>query len=211
MAREEDYNSNLARLLREEGLAASAEARLKGRGKGFGDALVQMGRHRIIVEAKRGQAEAQRRDALGQCEDRLDNGIATRLSRCAIRIGGAAFVGRGGAGVCGDRRGHRDPHWQTGNPAQLAAAIRHAPAQLGNADLAAAMLGDEIQKAIEFVGFGQKEDLARALDLPEAQQPRRAKFTGKNAAEPTGTRSAGGSAKSMTTPRCAGCWSSRRR
>ena len=184
MAREEDYNSNLARLLREEGLAASAEATLKGRGKGFGDALVQMGRHRIIVEAKRGQAEAQRRDALGQCEDRLDNGHCNAaIAVCYPDWAEPHLLEEAELAYAVIDADNRDPHWQTGNPAQLAAAIRHAPAQLGNADLAAAMLGDEIQKAIEFVGFGQKEDLARALDLPEAQQPRRAKFTGKNAAE----------------------------
>ena len=76
---------------------------------------------------------------------------------------------------------NRRQKWQTGKPAQLAAAVRHAPAQLGNADMAAAMLADEIHKAIALISSDQKEALARALDLPEAQEPRRADFRGKNA------------------------------
>ena len=72
--REEDYNSNLARLLRDEGLNAAAEVSLRGSRRGFADALIQMGNRRIIIEAKKGQSNAQKSDALDQCNRRLDNG-----------------------------------------------------------------------------------------------------------------------------------------
>ena len=183
MPREEDYNSNLARLLREEGLAASAETTLKGKGKGFGDALIQMGKHTIIVEAKRGQSNAQKVAALGQCDDRLNHGHCNAaIAVCYPDYAEPHLLDAAELAYAVIDADNRVPDWQTGNPAQLAAAIRHAPAQLGNADMAAAMLADEIQKAIKLIGYDQKQDLARALDLPEAQEPRRADFKGKNAA-----------------------------
>ena len=183
MPREEDYNSNLARLLREEGLAASAETTLKGKGKGFGDALIQVGKHTIIVEAKRGQSNAQKVAALGQCEDRLNHGHCNAaIAVCYPDYAEPHLLDAAELAYAVIDADNRVPDWQTGNPAQLAAAIRHAPAQLGNADMAAAMLADEIQKAIKLIGYDQKQDLARALDLPEAQEPRKADFKGKNAA-----------------------------
>ena len=183
MPREEDYNSNLARLLREEGLSASAETTLKGKGKGFGDALIQMGKHTIIVEAKRGQSNAQKAAALVQCEDRLKHGHCNAaIAVCYPDYAEPHLLDAAELAYAVIDADNRVPDWQTGNPAQLAAAIRHAPAQLGNADMAAAMLADEIQKAIRLIGFEQKQDLARALDLPEAQEPRKAAFKCKNAA-----------------------------
>ena len=183
MPREEDYNSNLARLLREEGLTASAETTLKGKGKGFGDALIQMGKHTIIVEAKRGQSNAQKAAALDQCEDRLNHGHCNAaIAVCYPDYAEPHLLDAAELAYAVIDADNRVPDWQTGNPAQLAAAIKHAPAQLGNADMAAAMLADEIQKAIRLIGFEQKQDLARALDLPEAQEPRKAAFKGKNAA-----------------------------
>ena len=182
MPREEDYNSNLARLLREEGLTASAETTLKGKGKGFGDALIQMGKHTIIVEAKRGQSNAQKAAALVQCDDRLKHGHCNAaIAVCYPDYAEPHLLDGAELAYAVIDEDNRVPDWQTGNPAQLAAAIRHAPAQLGNADMAAAMLADEIQKAIRLIGFEQKQDLARALDLPEAQEPRKAAFKGKNA------------------------------
>lgn len=182
------YNAILATLLHDEGLnakeglTASAEVSLKGAGKGFGDVLVQMGKYRIIVEAKKGQSDSQRRAALKQCEDRLDNDhCQAAIAVCYPDYAEPRYLNDAELDYAVIDADNRVPKWTTGKPAMLAAAVRHAPAQLGNADMAAAMLADEIQKAIAFVSADQKEDLARALDLPEAQEPRRSKFKGKNA------------------------------
>ncbi len=178
------YNAELARLLREEGLNASyAEATLRGSGGGFADVIVQMGSHRIIIEAKKGQSDAQQRAALGQCNDRLDNGhCQAAIAVCYPDYAEPHLLYSTEIDYAIIDVDNRDHNWHTGKPTQLAAAIRHAPAQLGNADMAAAMLADEIHKAIALISSDQKEALARALDLPEAQEPRRADFRGKNAA-----------------------------
>ena len=167
------YNATLAILLHDEGLNASyAEVSLSG--GGVADVVVQMGRHRIIIEAKKGQSDAQQRAALRQCNERLNDGHCNAaIAVCYPDDAEPRYLNDAELAYAVIDADNRDPNWQTGNPAQLAAAIRHAPAQLGNADMAAALLADEIQKAIALIGPDQKEDLARALDLPEAQRPRR--------------------------------------
>ena len=184
------YNAALATLLHDEGLNAkeglnaAAEVSLKGKGRGFGDVVVQMGKYRIIVEAKKGQTGSQRDAALEQCNDRLDNDhCQAAIAVCYPDYAVPRYLNDAELDYAVIDADNRDPKWATGKPAVLAAAIRHAPAQLGNADMAAAMLADEIQKAIAFVSVDQKEVLARALDLPEAQAPLRSDFRGKNAAD----------------------------
>ena len=176
------YNAILAPLLRDEGLDAAAEASLRGSGRGFADVLIQMGNHRIIVEAKKGQSNAQKSRALDQCNDRLNNEHChAAIAVCYPDYAQPHLLYSTEIDYAIIDADNRNPNWQTGKPAQLAAAIWRAPAQLGNADMVAAILAGEIQKAIAFLSAYQKEVLARALDLPEAQEPRRADFKGKNA------------------------------
>ena len=172
------YNAELARLLHGEGLDAAAEASLRGSDRGFADVLIQMGGdQRIIVEAKKGQSNAQKAQALRQCNERLDDGhCQAAIAVCYPDYAQPHLLYSAEIAYAIIDVDNRNPNWQTGAPSQLAAAIRRAPAQLGNADMAAAMLAEEIQKAIAFLNSGQKEALARALDLPEAQEPRRAAF-----------------------------------
>ncbi len=171
------YNATLAILLHDEGLNASyAEVALSG--GGVADVVVQMGSHRIIIEAKKGQGRRRKSDALEQCNDRLNKGhCQAAIAVCYPDDAEPRHLNDAELAYAVIDADNRDPNWQTGNPAQLAAAIRHAPAQLGNADMAAALLADEIQKAIALIGPDQKEALARALDLPEAQRPRRGRLS----------------------------------
>ena len=170
------YNAVLAPLLRDEGLDASAEASLRGGGGGFADVLIQMGAsHRIIVEAKKGQSNAQKAQALRQCEERLDNGhCQAAIAVCYPDYAQPHLLYSAELAYAIIDADNRNPNWQIGKPEQLAAAIWRAPAQLGNADMVAAILADEIHKAIALLNANQKRALARALDLPEAQEPRRA-------------------------------------
>ena len=172
------YNAILAPLLRDEGLDASAEASLRGSSRGFADVLIQMGNnHRIIIEAKKGQSNAQKAAALNQCNERLDNGhCQAAIAVCYPAYAQPHLLYSTEIAYAIIDADNRNPNWQTGTPAQLAAAIWRAPAQLGNADMVAAVLAEEIQKAIALLSPNQKRDLARALDLPEAQEPRRSAF-----------------------------------
>ena len=169
MAVETTLNVELARHLRGHGLDARAEARLRGRGAGQADVLVRMPPHRIIIEAKSGQTDAKIREAVAQCRDRLENNhcqasIALCYPDGADEDSLAAdsliysMIDADGGGL----------EWASGNAESLAAYIRRAPAQLGNADLAAAVLGGEIAKAIEHLDLAQKRALSQKLDLPAA-------------------------------------------
>ena len=173
MAVETALNVELARHLRGHGLNARGEARLSGRGRGQADVLIQMPPHRIIIEAKSGQTGAKQQEAVKQCRDRLENNHcqasialcypdganeislpSDRLKYCMIDAD--TFAREEGAAL----------DWNFGDAKELAAYIRRAPAQLGNADLAAAVLGGEIAKAIEQLTLRQKRALSQKLDLP---------------------------------------------
>ena len=167
MAVETTLNAELARHLRGHGLDARAEVRLRGSGAGQADVLIRMPPHRIIIEAKRGQTDAKSAEAVAQCRDRLGNNhcqasIALCYPDGANEISLAAdalkysMIDADGGGL----------DWAYGNPESLAAYMRRAPAQLGNADLAAAVLGGEITKAIDLLDLGQKRALSQKLDLP---------------------------------------------
>ena len=65
------------------------------------------------------------------------------------------------------------PTWLSGNPQNVASAIKLAPAQLGNADLAANQLRGELDKVIDRLSIEQKRDLARSLDLPTTPEPKK--------------------------------------
>ena len=58
-------------------LNAEPQAPLQGKGKGWADALVRLGRLSIIIEAKTGQNDADRRAALDDCRKRIENGHCT--------------------------------------------------------------------------------------------------------------------------------------
>ena len=169
MAVETTLNVELARHLREHGLNARGEVRLSGRGKGQADVLIRLPPHRVIIEAKSGQTAAKRQEAVAQCRDRLEN------NHCQASIAVCYPLGANEDSLPTDTLAYSmidadgirgEPEWASGVPESLAAYIRRAPAQLGNADLAAAVLGGEIEKALDHLSFEQKKALSQRLDLP---------------------------------------------
>ena len=171
---EQNLNTTLGIILRGHGLRAEAEVSLKGKGGGRADGRIRFGSHTIIVEAKMGQGARPQQDALNDCLKRLDN------DHCQGAIA-LCYPDHAAEDTLADTRllyaiidkDNRAPHWTTGTPADLASAVALAPAQLGNADLAAARLSDEIGKAVAALSFRQKETLAQRLDLPATPRPRR--------------------------------------
>ena len=134
------------------------------------DVEVRIGPARIAVEAEHGQSSAKRREAIRDADKRLpenedlaDIAVAvcypddsTRESLPSAELIWTICEGGGG-----------NASWTSGNLDQLTSVIRLAPAQLGDPDFAAAALSNSLDAAVRRLDDDQKEDLARALDLPK--------------------------------------------
>ena len=158
----------LAEELRLRGLNAHAEGIQSGRLRI--DVEVRIGPVVVAVEAEHGQGDANRVEAVQDADGRLTQ----KLAQCAVAVcypdntdarslSDAQFLWavRGKAG--------KAPVWTEGNLDQLASVIRLAPAQLGNPDFAAASLSASLDRAARRLTQWQKQQLARALDLPPSE------------------------------------------
>jgi 16S rRNA G966 N2-methylase RsmD len=164
----------LTQELLRQGLDTTEQAQLKGKGRGWADILVKLGRLSIIVEAKSGQDNASRTAALADCIKRLENGHCTAAVAVCYPLGTTISNFRDAmldyAILDMD---NQDPEWLSGTPQEFGNAIKLAPAQLGNADLAASQLRGELDKVLPKLSIRQKQDLARALDLPTTPIPKK--------------------------------------
>ena len=173
---EHTLNVWLSDLLRQRGLNARQEKMQGGRRI---DVEVRIGPVRIALEAEQGQTNAKKREAIGDADKRLKQGLA----ECAIA-------------VCypeGITEPEQIPHsrmlwtirapnslvpphearWSGANLDELASIIRLAPVQLGNPDHAAAALSASLDAAVERLDDAQKWMLAEELDLPQSTRRRR--------------------------------------
>lgn len=172
----------LTQELQRQGLDADAQAHLQGKGAGWADVKITLGKLAIIVEAKTGQDQAARRAALADCRKRIDNGhCAAAVAVCYPVDTTLANFPQAILDYAIMDADTENPQWLTGQPNAVAAAIKMAPAQLGNPDLAANQLRGELDKALHNLSLQQKEDLARALDLPTTPRPDPNKFKDKEA------------------------------
>ena len=161
--------------LKLQGLDADTQVRLRGKGKGWADALVKVRNQPVIIEAKHGQESQDREDALADCRKRLKNGHCTAAVAVCYPLGVSdqptflestlhyAFLDAD----------QQNPPWLAGTPRELGNALKMAPAQMGNADIAANELRGELDKVLANLSPAQKESLAQALDLPPTPQPKR--------------------------------------
>ena len=172
----------LTQELKQQGLNAEDQARLQGKGAGWADIKITLGKLAVIIEAKTGQDAADRRAALADCRKRIANGhCAAAVAVCYpvdATLDNFPWAVLDYAILDTDTE---NPQWLSGRPDEVAAAIKMAPAQLGNADLAANQLRGELDKALPKLSLQQKSDLARALDLPITPRPDPAKFKGNKA------------------------------
>ena len=172
----------LTQELQRQGLDADAQARLQGKGAGWADAKITLGKLAIIVEAKSGQDQADRRAALADCRKRIDNGhCAAAVAVCYPVDTTLANFPQAVLDYAILDADTENPQWLSGQPNTVAAAIKMAPAQLGNPDLTANQLRGELDKTLPNLSLQQKEDLARALDLPITPRPDPSKFKNKKA------------------------------
>ena len=161
--------------LKLQGLDADTQVRLRGKGKGWADALVKIRNQPVIIEAKHGQESQDREDALADCRKRLKNGHCTAAVAVCYPLGVSdqpTFLESTLHYALLDTD-QQNPPWLSGTPRELGNALKMAPAQMGNADIAANELRGELDKVLANLSPAQKESLAQALDLPPTPQPKR--------------------------------------
>ena len=175
--KEDTLTVYLTQELKLQGLDADTQVRLKGKGKGWADALVRVGNQPIIIEAKHGQDQQARENALEDCRKRLDNGHCTAAVAICYPLGVSdqpAFLEATLNYAILDAD-NLNPSWLSGTAREVGNAIKMAPAQLGNADIAANQLRGELDKVLARLSLEQKQDLAQALDLPTTPKPKASK------------------------------------
>ena len=165
--REHEHTLNvwLAEKLHLRGLIAQAEVIQPGNRRI--DVEVRIGPAVIAVEAEHGQSSAKQAEAVRDADAR----IAQKLAHCAVAVcypDGTTPESLAGAKLMWAVRdgGEQQAEWSSGGLDSLASVIRLAPAQLGNPDYAAAALSVSLDGAIRRLTQWQKQQLARALDLP---------------------------------------------
>ncbi len=172
-------NTWLAEALCQRGLDAKAESK---QGEGFRlDVEVRLDQIKIALEAEQGYSTSKKASAIKDADQRLDQ----ELADCAIAIcypdglTSAADLAR--CEVLHTLRTYkvRPPvsktTWQQSNLAQLVSVIRQIPQQLGEPDEIASLLSGQLDRSVGRLSEGQKQDLAKALDLPSGK-PMKIKF-----------------------------------
>ena len=165
---EHTLNVRLGEELRKRGLRVEVE-RIQAGGLRV-DVAVRIGPVVVAVEAEHGQSGAKRTEAVQDADIRLEE----RVAQCAVAL---CYPDGSEAESLPDARFHwavRDraggaPSWTEGNLDQLESVIRLAPAQLGNPDFMAASLSVSLDRAAGRLTEWQKQQLARALDLPPSK------------------------------------------
>ena len=162
---ESTLNIRLSDQLRRYGLAAKPEVIHPGNRRI--DIEVRIGPAVIAVEAEHGQSRAKQVEAIGDADARLEQGLV----QCAVAVcypDATTEESLPSARLMWTvRDGSRsDPDWTVGDIERLVSVIRLAPAQLGDPDTTAAVLSGSLDGAVRRLSESQKQDLARALDLP---------------------------------------------
>ena len=180
-SREHEHTLNvwLAELLRRRGLNARQE---RGRKGGRIDVEIRVGRVRIALEAKQGQTNAKKKEAIDDANRRLKQGLAD----CAIAI--CYPEGITEKEQIPDSRilwtirtpiaqetlfpSEVTPQWSESVLDELASIIRLAPMQLGNPDHVADSLSASLDSAVDRLDDNQKQMLARHVNLPASKAGR---------------------------------------
>ena len=173
-SREHEHTLNvwLAELLRRRGLNARQE---RGRQGKRIDVEIRVGRVRIAMEAKQGQTNAKRKEAIDDADSRLKQGLAD----CAVAI--CYPEGITEKDQIPDSRIlwairvpliRETPQWSEADLDELVSIIRLAPMQLGNPDHVADSLSASLDSAVDRLDENQKQLLAKHVNLPASKAGR---------------------------------------
>ena len=146
----------------------------------FLDVFVQFEGAQVVVEAKKGQTTLRKRQAARDADKRLRAGHAdVAFALCYPEE--ATLASLPTDTLIWQVR--QDPDstvpWREGTAEDLAREIRLAPQQVDQTNLAARILSNALDNAVLMLNAQERENLARALDLP----PKRTKRKGKDGKE----------------------------
>ena len=168
--REDTLNVELARLLREqEDMDARAEA---GAGGKWLDLDVNVDGLHVAIEAKLDFKK--RPQARKAADSRLKNLRNVAVALCYPK--GATEASLPSDTLTWQIRTRRSgaDDWQTGSVAQLAAAVRAAPASIEDVDKVAQILSDGLNAAVQRLKTPTRQALARTVDLrPETAEEKK--------------------------------------
>ena len=170
---EELLNGRLAELLVGQGLAARAERREGGRRM---DVVVDVGGARVVLEAEAGFSAAKRKEAIGDADRRLKQGLTTVVFAVCYPDGSTTdslaqakpiWTVRTRSELGGGAGGAR---WsEPGGVPELAEAIRQAGGAVGDADGAAQILSEALDAAVQRLSTPARRALAQEMDLPRTK------------------------------------------
>ena len=170
---EELLNGRLAELLVGQGLEARAERREGGRRM---DVVVDVGGARVVLEAEAGFSAAKRREAIGDADRRLQQGLTTVVFAVCYPDGSTTdslaqakpiWTVRTRSELGGGAGGAR---WsEPGGVPELAEAIRQAGGAVGDADGAAQILSEALDAAVQRLTTPARRALAQEMDLPRTK------------------------------------------
>ena len=168
--REDTLNVELARLLRERhDMDARAE---RGAGGKWLDVDVNVDGLHVAIEAKLDFKK--RPQARNAADSRLKNLRNVAVALCYPK--GATETSLPGDTLTWQIRTRRSgaDDWQTGTVAQLAAAVRAAPASIEDVDKVAQILSDGLNAAVQRLSMPTRQALAQTIDLrPETAEEKR--------------------------------------
>ena len=169
---EELLNGRLAELLREQGLDARPERREGGRRM---DVVVDVGGARVVLEAETGFSAAKRREAIGDADRRLKQGLTTVVFAVCYPDGATTETLEEAKPIWAVRTrselsGGAAARWsEPGGIPELAEAVRQAGGAVGDADGAAQILSEALDAAVQRLSTPARAMIAQALDLPAEQ------------------------------------------
>ena len=163
-AKREDFqNRTLALLLQEQGLDADYEQQV---GRRRMDVVAWTDGMRVVLEAEIGFNR--KVQAIKDADARLKQGLTIAVFAVCYPNGVTEST-MAGATLTWTLRtvtGAESGEWATGDIAMLAAAIRQVPNSLNGADVGAQILSDALDVAVRQIGEHDRQNLAKALDLP---------------------------------------------
>ena len=176
MNKQEDFkNRALAHLLAERGIPADFEQRA---GRKRMDVVADVEGLRVVLEAETGfhrkaqaikDADARLRQRLATVvfavcypDDVTEDNLLEATLTWTVRVKPGAPSGE----------------WSTGGVTQLAHAVQQAPRSLSGADVAARILSDGLDTAVQGLKTPARRALARALDLPPTKSKGKAQSDG---------------------------------
>ena len=162
--KQEDFtNRKLALLLQAQGLSADYEER---QGRRRMDVVADVEGLRVVLEAETGfHRKAQ---AVKDADARLRQKLTTAVFAVCYPVGVTedTLVDSELTWTLRVKLGEPVGDWSTGSVAQLAQAVRQVPGSLSGADVAAQILSDGLDVAVQRLTSPARQALARALDLP---------------------------------------------